>query len=86
MTDKKLEHNIKCTREFIEIWKNFYRIFNNTISESHLTETKEREVLSLRNLVSSRYEDLMDSLGVKPLRRFIANPAMHNLLSWKSFR
>ncbi|MBL7156668.1 MAG: hypothetical protein ISS92_00750 [Candidatus Omnitrophica bacterium] len=81
MVDKKLEENIKKTKEFIEIWNKFHRIFKNAISENHLTEGKEKEFLSIKSLVNSRYEDLMDSLEVKPLGRFIISPFVYNVLS-----
>jgi len=81
MVDKKLEENIKKTKEFIEIWNKFHSIFKNVITEDHITEGKEMEFLSIKELVSSRYEDLMDSLEVKPLRRFILSPFIYNVLS-----
>ncbi|MBL7155657.1 MAG: hypothetical protein ISS90_00765 [Candidatus Omnitrophica bacterium] len=81
MIDKTLETNIKKTKEFLEIWNKFHQIFENTISENHVDEEKVKEFTSVRDLVNSRYEDLMDSLGVKPLKRFIMSPAMCSLLS-----
>lgn len=83
MTDKKLENNIKKARDFIEFWHKFYDIFKSTISENHLGRDKEEEFLSVRELVNSRYEDLMDSLGVKPLKRFIMSPSVYNVLSFE---
>lgn len=81
MIDKKLENNIKKARDFVEIWHKFHDIFKNTTSENHLGRDKEEEFLSVKNLVNSRYEDLMDSLKVKPLRRFIISPSIYNILS-----
>ena len=81
MIDKKLESNIKKTKEFIEIWKRFYQTFSNTISHSHVDENKEKEFLSTRDVVNSRYEDLMDSLEVKPLKRHIMTPFVYNIFS-----
>lgn len=81
MIDKKLEANIKKTREFTEIWNKFNRIFKNAISGEHISRDREKEFLSTRALVNSRYEDLMDSLGVKPLKRFIISPFVYNVLS-----
>lgn len=81
MIDRKLEANIKKTKEFIEIWDEFNRIFKNTISENHVSIDEEKEFLSTKALVNSRYEDLMDSLGVKPLKRFIMSPSIYNVLS-----
>ena len=83
MIDKKLENNIKKTKDFIEIWSKFRNIFKNAVSGDHVSEDKEKELLSVRNLVDSRYEDLMDSLGVKPLKRFLASPSVYNVLSFK---
>ncbi len=81
MKDRKLEENIKRTRDFIDIWHKFRDIFENTVSEGHIDKEREKEFLSTRLLVSSRYEDLMDSLGVKPLERFIMSPHVYNVLS-----
>lgn len=81
MIDRKLEANIKKTKEFIEIWDGFNRIFKATISENHVSIDEEKEFLSTKALVNSRYEDLMDSLGVKPLKRFIMSPSIYNVLS-----
>ena len=81
MIDRKLEANIKKTKEFIEIWDKFNRIFKNTISENHVSIDEEKEFLSTKALVNSRYEDLMDSLGVKPLKRFIMSPSIYSVLS-----
>jgi hypothetical protein len=83
MIDKKLEDNIKKARDFIEIWHKFHDIFKNTVSENHVGSDREREFLSVKDLVSSRYEDLMDSLGVKPLRRFMLSPSVYNILSFE---
>lgn len=81
MIDRKLEGDIKKTKEFIELWDKFHQIFKDAISENHVSESKEKEILSTRNLVSSRYEDLMDTLGKRPLERFIMSPSVHNILS-----
>jgi len=81
MIDRKLEANIKKTKEFIEIWDKFNRIFKNTISGNHVSIDEEKEFLSTKTLVNSRYEDLMDSLGVKPLKRFIMSASIYSVLS-----
>ena len=81
MIDKKLEKNIKMTREFIELWDKFYNIFKSVLKEGRLQEDKETEFLSVKTLVNSRYEDLMDSLGKKPLGRIVKTPFIYNILS-----
>lgn len=81
MIDKKLETNIKKTKEFVELWRKFRGIFANTISGSRLGDDEEKEFISTRNLVNSRYEDLMDSLGIKPLGRFLKSPSVYDVLS-----
>lgn len=82
MVDRILEENIKKTRNFIEIWDKVHNIFKNAIAENHISKKKEAELSSARNLADSRYEDLMDSLGVKPLKRFLMGPAVYNVLSF----
>jgi len=72
MIDRSLEENIKRTKEFTEIWKNFRRIFKNN-DEKNFRATK-----ALANL---RYDDLMDSIGEKPIKRFIKNEPLYNILS-----
>ena len=81
MIDKKLEDNIKKTKDFIEIWNKFHNIFSKATAENHVSENKEKEFLSVRNLANSRYEDLMDSMEVKPLKRFIISPAVYGVLA-----
>lgn len=81
MIDKKLEANIKKTKDFIEIWGKFQRIFKMATSGDHVNANKEQEFLSTKYLVNSRYEDLMDSVGMKPLRRFIISPSIYNVLA-----
>jgi len=81
MIDKKLENNIKKTKEFMEIWTKFRNIFDKTLSENILNREREKEFLSTRPLVDSRFDDLMDSLGAKPLRRFTTGASLYNVLS-----
>lgn len=80
MIDKELEHNIKKTKDFMEIWGKSRRIFKNMISGNHVDTGKEEEFASVKDLLNSRYEDLMDALGVKPLRRFTMNQSVCNIL------
>jgi hypothetical protein len=79
MIDRKLEENIKKTKEFIEIWNKFNHIFNKL--SGNVSVNEEEEFLSTKALVNSRYEDLMDSLGVKPLKRFLMSPSVYSVLS-----
>lgn len=81
MVDKKLEENIRKAEDLIEIWDKFHRIFERAVSKGQVGSDGEEEFVSVRNLVSSRYEDLMDSMGVKPLRRFIVGSHVYNILS-----
>ena len=81
MVDKKLENNIKKTKEFIEIWSKFRNIFDKTLSENILNHEREKEFLSTKPLVDSRFDDLMDSLGAKPLRRFTTGAPLYSVLS-----
>jgi len=81
MIDKKLEKNIKKAKEFNEIWGKFRRLFQSALSENYINEKKEKEFFLIKSLVNSRYDDLMDSLGVKPLRRFTMSPFVYNVLS-----
>ncbi len=75
MIDRKLEENIKKAKEFAEIWENFRRIFNNN---------DEKNFLATKTLVNSRYDDLMDSIGEKPIKRFVKNASLYNILSLKN--
>ena len=81
MIDKKLEENIKKTKHFIDLWSSFRGIFSVSTSDVRVRRDKEEEFLSTKPLVTSRYEDLMDSLGAKPLKRFIVTPYIYNVLS-----
>ena len=81
MIDKQLESNIRKAKEFIELWDKFHVVFRNTVSGNRVGEKEEQNFLSIRELVNSRYEDLMDSLEIKPLKRFTMNTALCNVLS-----
>ncbi|MFH1380812.1 MAG: hypothetical protein ABIH57_01385 [Candidatus Omnitrophota bacterium] len=81
MIDLKLEANIKNTKEFIELWTKFHQIFEKTISEPLVNNEKEAEFASVRKLLNSRFEDLMDSLDIKPLKRFVMCTAICNILA-----
>lgn len=81
MVDKELEFNIKKTKDFIEIWGKFHSIFNNTFRDGSLNNDEEKNFLSTKALVNSRYDDLMDSLGVKPIDRFIKSEVIYSILS-----
>ena len=81
MIDKKLEQNIKNTKEFIELWTKFHQIFEKNVSMSHLDKREEEEFVFVRELLNSRFEDLMDSLGIKPLKRLIMCPPIGNILA-----
>ena len=72
MIDRKLEENIKKVKEFMEMWENFHRIFK---------KNDEKNFLATKSFVSSRYDDLMDSIGEKPIKRFIKNEPLYNILS-----
>jgi len=80
MIDRELEKNIKKTRDFIEIWQNFHQVFREAVSGTAVNEDAEKRFLATRPLVDSRYDDLMDSLGVKPIKRFIAGECIYDLL------
>lgn len=71
MIDKRLESNIKKTKDFIEIWDKFHNIFK---------KKDEENFLATKILVNLRYDDLMDSLGEKPIKRFIKNESLYNIL------
>ncbi|MBN1354459.1 MAG: hypothetical protein JW994_07305 [Candidatus Omnitrophica bacterium] len=81
MVDKKLEADIKKTKEFIELWREFHRIFENTLSDNSVSSKWEKTFLSTKTLVNARYDDLMDSLGVKPIKRFIKSENIYNIFS-----
>jgi len=84
MIDKSLEEGIKKTQHFIEIWNKFHDIFKKMVSQNHVDGSKEKEFLSAKELAGSCYEDLMDSLSVKPIRRFVIGRAVFNVLSFDS--
>jgi len=81
MRDKRLEANIKKVYEFIELWAKLHENFKDLLSSAKVGTEVETNFVTTRNLVYKRYEDLMDSLGVKPLRRFIISPAIYNILT-----
>ena len=72
MIDKKLETNIRKVKNFIEIWDNFCKIFKKSEGENFTTT---------KRLLNARFDDLMDSLGEGPLKRFIKNESLYNILS-----
>src|SRR4030042_1437486 len=65
----------------MEIWNKFRLIFQKALSCNTVDIDEERSFLSLKGLVNSRYDDLMDSFGVKPIGRFIKSESIYNILS-----
>ncbi|MFH1790952.1 MAG: hypothetical protein ABH885_03080 [Candidatus Omnitrophota bacterium] len=61
MKDRKLEDNIKKTGVFLEFWTKFHELYRDAVSGN----SPDREMfISTRSLVNSRFDELMDSLGV----------------------
>lgn len=74
MIDKKLEDNIKNTKRFLEFWSKFHQLYSS----------KEENFLSTRTLVNSRFQDLMDSAGMKHSQRLTKGLPIYEILSIKS--
>lgn len=71
MIDKKLEDNIKNTKRFLEFWSKFHQLYSS----------KEENFLSTRTLVNSRFQDLMDSAGMKHSQRLTKGFPIYEILS-----
>ncbi len=71
MIDKKLEDNIKNTKRFLEFWSKFHQLYSS----------KEENFLSTRTLVNSRFQDLMDSAGMKHSQRLTKGLPIYEILS-----
>ena len=71
MIDKKLEDNIKNAKRFLEFWSKFHELYS----------LKEENFLSTRTLVNSRFQDLMDSVGMKHSQRLIKGFPIYEILS-----
>jgi len=74
MIDKKLEDNIKKTKTFLEFWAKFHQLYRS----------EEESFLSTRTLVNSRFQDLMDSVGVKHSQRLTKGLPIYEILSIES--
>ena len=85
MTDKKIDHNIKKTKDFIESWKRFHNIFKGALLKAAVDKKKEEEFLLTKDLISVRYEELMDDVGVKPARRVLKSDSIYSVLSLDKF-
>ena len=86
MIDKKLEENIKKAGEFIELWKKFYEIFEKAISSNPISSEIERNFHSTKRLLSIRFEDLMDSLNIRPSIRILKHAPIYNILFLKNLK
>jgi len=75
MIDKKLENNIKDTERFLEFWSKFHQLYGS----------KEENFLSTRTLVNSRFQDLMDSVGMKHSQRLTKGFPIYEILSIENF-
>ncbi len=71
MIDKKVEDNIKKTKRFLEFWSKFHELYSS----------KEENFLSTRILVNSRFQDLMDSVGMKHSQRLTKGFPIYEILS-----
>ena len=85
MTDKKIDRNIKKAKDFIESWKRFHSIFKGALSKAAVDKKKEEEFLLTKDLISVRYEELMDDGGVKPARRVLKSDSIYSVLSLDKF-
>jgi len=81
MTVKAIDKNIKKTRDFLESWKRFHDIFESALSRSAINRKKEEEFLLTKDLISARYEELMDGIGVRPSRRVLESGSIYGVLS-----
>ena len=82
MKDQKLETQIRKTQEFIELWHKFRQIYSQATKGD--PPSGEKDFLETKELVNFRFEDLMDDLGVKPLKRFLITGFIYEILSIKT--
>ena len=75
MIDKKLEDNIKKMERFLEFWSKFHQLYSS----------KQDNFLSTRTLVNSRFQDLMDSVGMKHSQRLTKGFPVYEILSIENF-
>lgn len=81
MIDKKLEENIKNTKRFLEFWSKFQELYRIVISGSPSLKDKEEGFTSTRTLVNTRFQELMDSLGVSHGERLKRAIPIYEILS-----
>ena len=86
MIDKKLENNIKKTKTFLEFWSKFHELYRDAVGDSSSLPDKEENFIATRSLVNSRFQDLMDFIGVKHSQRFAKALPLYEILSLENLR
>lgn len=65
MRDKKLEDQINYLQKFIELWKEFHRLFLKTRSNQDITEQDEKDFFDIKTAIAKNYNILMESLDIE---------------------
>ncbi|NQT22783.1 MAG: hypothetical protein HQ579_05000 [Candidatus Omnitrophica bacterium] len=81
MIDKKLEDNIKNTKRFLEFWSKFHEMHTELITGSAVLPKRQEDFRSTRTLVNSRFQDLMEFVGINQAERVTKAIPLYEILS-----
>lgn len=65
MRDKRLEQQIEHLEQFVEMWKEFHRLFTKAIGQNEITAEDEAAYFEIKTHIARNYNVLMDSLGLE---------------------
>ncbi|MDD5439359.1 MAG: hypothetical protein PHS37_04155 [Candidatus Omnitrophica bacterium] len=85
MKDKTLEHNIKETQVFVEFWTKFHELYKQTVAQNPVPVGKTNLFVLTKDLVSSRFDDLMDQLEIRSAERMVKCMPIYEILSLNDF-
>ncbi|MDX9701429.1 MAG: hypothetical protein RBU23_00140 [Candidatus Auribacterota bacterium] len=65
MRDKRLEHQIEQVEQFVEMWKEFHRLFTKALGQQEITPDDEQLYFDIKTGIARNYNVLMESLGMQ---------------------
>jgi len=86
MIDKILETGIKETQKFLEFWTKFNELYKSAISQGENAKASIEMFITTRELVNTRFEELMDFLGVSRAERMSKCYPIYSILALDDFR
>jgi len=85
MKDPKLEENIKEICKFVEFWTKFHELYKEAIAKNPVPADKTNMFIATKDLVSNRFNDLLDALEIRHGERMTKCLPIFEILSLDDF-